>query len=148
MPGEASPAVFRDLLRDRGLTFEAAAVLGQVDTSTISRIANGQIRARPQTIVALARALGISAKRLEAMTAADIFTATAVRDAEAAVAAGRLLYRVGEAAEILSISRSKAWELIARGELPSVKIDGARRVTRTALETYVAGLGGGDAPAA
>src|SRR6266496_3535423 len=42
----------------------------------------------------------------------------------------RLLYRVGEAAQLLGISRSKAWELLARGDLESVKIDGARRVSR------------------
>jgi excisionase family DNA binding protein len=55
----------------------------------------------------------------------------------------RLLYRVGEAAELLGISRSKAWELLARGEIESVKIDGARRVSRGAIEAYVARLAGG-----
>lgn len=49
----------------------------------------------------------------------------------------RLLYRVGEAAEMLGISRSKAWELVARGEIESLKIDGSRRVTRQAIEAYV-----------
>ena len=53
----------------------------------------------------------------------------------------RLLYRVGEAAELLGISRSKAWELVARGAIESVKIDGARRITPAALEAYVAALG-------
>lgn len=67
---DVSPTALQDLLRDRGITMEAAAVLAQVDTSTISRIANGQSRARPQTIVALARALGVSAKRLEVMVIA------------------------------------------------------------------------------
>jgi transcriptional regulator with XRE-family HTH domain len=62
-----SPTALLDLLRERGLTMDAAAVLGQVETSTISRWANGQTRARPQTIVTLARALGVSAKRLQAM---------------------------------------------------------------------------------
>jgi plasmid maintenance system antidote protein VapI len=64
------PDSLGDLLRDRGLTYEAAAVLAQVETSTISRIVRGQSKAKPQTIVTLARALGISAKRLEAMTTA------------------------------------------------------------------------------
>jgi transcriptional regulator with XRE-family HTH domain len=63
-----SPDALGDLFRGRGLTYEAVAVLGQVETSTISRIARGQSKARPQTIVNLARALGISPKRLEAMT--------------------------------------------------------------------------------
>jgi excisionase family DNA binding protein len=59
-----------------------------------------------------------------------------------------MLFRVRDAARILAVSPSKAWELIARGEIESVKIDGARRVTRDALEAYVAGLGGGHARAA
>lgn len=67
MPGIPSTA-FQDLIHNRGLTYEAMAVLGRCETSTISRIARGQQRPRPQTIVALARALGISPKRLEAMT--------------------------------------------------------------------------------
>jgi excisionase family DNA binding protein len=62
----------------------------------------------------------------------------------------RLLFRVREAAELLCISESKTWELVARGEIRSVKIDGARRIPREAIEDYVRrlGEGGGDAPAA
>lgn len=70
MPQTASPTALRELLRERGLTLDATAVLAGVETSSISRIVNGQIRPRPRTIVALARALGISAKRLEVMTTA------------------------------------------------------------------------------
>jgi len=62
------PEALANLFRDRGLTYEAVGVLGQMETSTVSRIVRGQSKARPQTIVALARALGISPKRLEAMT--------------------------------------------------------------------------------
>jgi hypothetical protein len=65
-----SPDAFDDLLRDRGLDYTKTAVLGQVEVSTISRIARGLTKARPQTIVTLATALGISPKRLEAMTRA------------------------------------------------------------------------------
>jgi plasmid maintenance system antidote protein VapI len=65
-----SPDAFDNLLDDRGLTYTAAAVLGEVEVSTISRIARGLTKARPQTIVTLATALGISPKRLEAMTRA------------------------------------------------------------------------------
>lgn len=64
---QASSTPLRELLRERGLTFDAAAVLADVDTSTISRIVNGQMSARPETIVRLARALGISAKRMQAI---------------------------------------------------------------------------------
>lgn len=67
---DISPTALQELLHDRGLTLEATAVLGQCETSTISRIVRGQQRPRPQTIVTLARALGISAKRMEAMTSA------------------------------------------------------------------------------
>lgn len=54
----------RELLTVRGLTMDAAAVLGQVDTATISRICSGHARATPQTVVRLARALGINARRM------------------------------------------------------------------------------------
>ena len=70
MQGFSSASALGDLLRDRGLTYEAAAVLAQVETSTISRIVRGQSKASPLTIVTLARALGISPKRLEAMVRA------------------------------------------------------------------------------
>jgi plasmid maintenance system antidote protein VapI len=65
---EPTPEALSDLLSARGLTYEATAVLAQVETSTISRIVRGHSKAKPQTIVTLARALGISAERLEAMT--------------------------------------------------------------------------------
>lgn len=70
MPEPVSPTAFQELLQERGLTYEGAAVLAQVETSTISRIARGHVRARPHTIVTLARALGVSPKRLEAMAKA------------------------------------------------------------------------------
>ena len=54
----------RELLDMRGLTMDAAGVLGQVDTATISRICSGQARATPQTVVRLARALGVNARRM------------------------------------------------------------------------------------
>jgi transcriptional regulator with XRE-family HTH domain len=63
----ATPDTLRELLQIRGLTLEAAAVLAGTDASTISRVMNGLQRARPATVVRLARALGVSAKRLQAM---------------------------------------------------------------------------------
>jgi len=62
-----TPDALRELLRERGVTLDAAAVLADVDTSTVSRIVSGKSRARPVTIVRLARALGISARRLQVM---------------------------------------------------------------------------------
>ena len=70
MTQQVGATALRDFLSKRGLTFDAAAVLAGVETSTISRIVNGQMGARPETIVRLARALGISAKRLEGMVIA------------------------------------------------------------------------------
>lgn len=54
----------RELLDTRGLTMDAAGVLGEVDTATISRICSGQARATPQTVVRLATALGVNARRM------------------------------------------------------------------------------------
>jgi plasmid maintenance system antidote protein VapI len=45
----------------------AAAVLAGVDTATISRVCSGQARATPQTVVRLAKALGIGARRMARM---------------------------------------------------------------------------------
>jgi excisionase family DNA binding protein len=49
----------------------------------------------------------------------------------------RLLLTVPEAAKALAISRSKLYELIASGVLPSVRVDGSRRVPLTSLTAYV-----------
>ena len=53
----------------------------------------------------------------------------------------QLLYRPEEAAEALSVSRATVYELMAAGTLASVKIGRSRRVTREALEQFVASLG-------
>jgi len=50
------------------------------------------------------------------------------------------LLKVGEAAERLSLGKSKVWELVARGELASVKIDGARRISERAVDEFIADL--------
>ena len=52
----------------------------------------------------------------------------------------KLLLTPVEAAEALSISRSKLYELLASGQLQSVKIDGCRRIAVATLKTYVDGL--------
>lgn len=52
----------------------------------------------------------------------------------------RLLYRIREVASLLSLSRSKAYELVRTGALPSVRIDGARRVAGAELTTYIESL--------
>jgi excisionase family DNA binding protein len=51
----------------------------------------------------------------------------------------RLAVRVSEAARLLDIGRSKAYELIRDGALPAIRIGGTVRVPLDALEAWVAG---------
>jgi excisionase family DNA binding protein len=53
----------------------------------------------------------------------------------------QLLLKPEEVAECLNIGRSKVYELIRAGALESVQIGTCRRVTRAAVEGYVASLG-------
>ena len=48
------------------------------------------------------------------------------------------LLTVVEAAQHLGISRSKVYELLADGQLPSVRIGRTRRIATSALEEFVA----------
>lgn len=52
----------------------------------------------------------------------------------------KLLYRVSEVAEMLSLSKSKVYGLVTAGRLPSVKIDGLRRVKGEDLAKFVESL--------
>lgn len=45
----------------------------------------------------------------------------------------RLVYSVSEAAELLGISRAFAYELVARGELPVIRLGRRRLVPKVAL---------------
>ena len=51
----------------------------------------------------------------------------------------RLLLRVGEAAQCLGISRSKCYELIASGELPSIKLGQSVRIPVKDLMVHIEG---------
>ena len=51
--------------------------------------------------------------------------------------ADRLVYSVGEAGELLGISRAFAYELVARGELPVIHLGRRRLVPRVALLALV-----------
>ncbi len=53
------------------------------------------------------------------------------------IGATKLLLRPEEAAELLSISRSKVYELIGTGELISVRIGASRRIPADALTEFV-----------
>jgi len=52
----------------------------------------------------------------------------------------KLLLTVREAAEELGLGRTKVYQLVMTRRLPSVRIDGSRRIPRTALERFVANL--------
>ena len=76
------------------------------------------------------------------MTALEPCPARAVSDARHRPALPREAYSVHEAAEVLGIGRTLAYDLIRRGQLRSVKI-GARRVVRhAAIVAYLDELEG------
>lgn len=50
---------------------------------------------------------------------------------------GKLLLRVDEAAKACSLGRSKMYQLIAAGEIPSVKIGRSVRIPLLALREWV-----------
>jgi excisionase family DNA binding protein len=52
----------------------------------------------------------------------------------------KLLYRISEVAEHLSLSRSKVYELVRAGVLPSVRIDRVRRIRGADVIAYVESL--------
>ncbi|HMM95048.1 helix-turn-helix domain-containing protein [Phycicoccus sp.] len=52
----------------------------------------------------------------------------------------KLLYKVADVAQVLSLSRTKVYELVRSGELPSVRIGGSRRVRGEDLTDYVESL--------
>ena len=54
--------------------------------------------------------------------------------------ATKLLYRINEASEVSSISRSRLYELIASGEVESVKLGSTRLIPHDALEDFVTKL--------
>lgn len=73
---------------------------------------------------------------------AEYLRSNEVEDGEGKVAETkleRLLLRPAEAAEILGVSRSKLYELIAQGKIPSVRLDEGRliRVPLAALKILV-----------
>ena len=54
------------------------------------------------------------------------------------MAVERILYRPSEAAEAIGVSRSRVYELIASGEIPSIKVGSVRRVPVRELLEWVA----------
>jgi excisionase family DNA binding protein len=67
-----------------------------------------------------------------------------VGDREGLSAVGsRLLLRVDEAARLCDVSRSYMYELIARGEIPSVTLGRSRRVPLESLRQWISDLENG-----
>ena len=64
------PVDLRTYRKSRGLSQEAVGFLAGRDNGLISKIERGLVEASPETIVRIARGLGISIKRLQAMLAA------------------------------------------------------------------------------
>lgn len=60
----ARPTTLRELRHQRGLTLAAVAVLADTDVSALSKVEAGLARPTPPSIVKLARALGIDARRM------------------------------------------------------------------------------------
>lgn len=53
------------------------------------------------------------------------------------ILAGRLALRIGEFAEALGVSRSKAYEVIAAGEVETIRVGGCKRIPVAAALEYV-----------
>ena len=49
----------------------------------------------------------------------------------------KLLLRPGEVGDAIGVCRSKAYDLIARGVIPSIRIEGAVRVPAEALRQWI-----------
>jgi excisionase family DNA binding protein len=49
----------------------------------------------------------------------------------------RLLLRVPEAAELLGVSRSRAYELVYSGEIPAIRLGKSLRIPLQALREWV-----------
>lgn len=54
------------------------------------------------------------------------------------IGVGRLLLTIPEAAAVLGIGRTLVYDLVLRGELPSIKLGRARRIPIASLEKFIA----------
>lgn len=52
----------------------------------------------------------------------------------------KLLYRVPEAAELIGVGRSRLYELLASGDIASVRVGRSRLIPADALESFAARL--------
>ena len=54
----------KQIRRERQLSLEAVGYLAGVDAATISRIENGHVQPRRETVVRIAQALGVAVSRI------------------------------------------------------------------------------------
>jgi excisionase family DNA binding protein len=71
-----------------------------------------------------------------------------VREEGASVEGARLLYSVEEAAQLLGIGRTFMFGLVAAGHVDSLKIGKRRKISRRALDEYIARLVSDQVPGA
>jgi excisionase family DNA binding protein len=84
-------------------------------------------------VIALARALAdVMAAPLQIAERAESPVGSEYRPTD-----GKLLLRIGDAAERLSISRTKAYELVSAGQLPTVRIGRSVRIPVEALRDWI-----------
>jgi excisionase family DNA binding protein len=91
-------------------------------------------------------------ERLDALERDLVAARSALAEAETALlashrrsAAEPMALTTDQVAQLLGLSRSTVTAMIGRGELPSVKVGGSRRVLRRDLETYLASIAAGGA---
>lgn len=65
--GVTKNETLRSFRETRGLRLDALALLAGVDVATVSRIERGIVSARPDTVVRLAQAFGVSSRRMQRM---------------------------------------------------------------------------------
>jgi hypothetical protein len=68
-------ATFGEEIARRGLGPDQAAVLADVNPSTVRRIISGTVRAQPKTVVSFAKALDVAALRMRKMMDAHYLAA-------------------------------------------------------------------------
>lgn len=71
-------------------------------------------------------------------TSTALAAAMTIIESPSSGASERLVYTVAEAGELLGISRAFAYELVARGELPVIRLGRRRLVPKVALLAFIA----------
>ena len=86
----------RELRKERHLSLEAVAYLADIDVATISRVERGLTQPRRETVVRLARALGMSVSRMAALLQEGTAGPPAVHLAPPSPVPGYAAHRVAE----------------------------------------------------